>query len=444
MTRIMITGTHSGCGKTTVTCALLKALQARGFSPTAFKCGPDYIDPMFHRHSIGVPSYNLDPFFCQAEQLNNRIAQYAGDISLLEGAMGYYDGIGPEGYCSTYDVAHQTRTPAVLVIDIKGMYTSAGAVLQGFLNFKNPSGIQGVIFNNASPQLYAGLTSIAAKTGVKPLGFLPRESQVTIASRHLGLVSAGEINDIEEKLTLLGTLAEEYIDMEGLLALSASAPELEASPPDIRSRGPVRIAVARDKAFCFMYEENLELLTALGGEIVFFSPLDDTALPDDIGGLYLGGGYPELHLEALSQNTAMLEAINRAIQDGMPTIAECGGFLYLHDRLDDFPLARVIHAQAYKTHKLSRFGYVTLHAQQDNLLGSAGDSIRAHEFHYYESTDSGADFVAQKPWSDRNWPCIHTTPTLYAGFPHLYLEANPVFAQNFVRKAREYATRSFT
>lgn len=438
MDRVLIAGTHSGCGKTTVTCALLKALKDRGLNPSAFKCGPDYIDPMFHRRAIGVPSHNLDPYFCTEQQLKHRIAAHAGGVSLLEGAMGYYDGIGAEGRYSAYDVARETQTPTVLVIDVKSMYASAGAVLKGFLNYKAHSGIRGVIFNNASPMLYEGLCSIAEEVGVKPLGFLPRETKAAVESRRLGLVTAGEIADMEEKLALLGALAERYIDIAGLLALAASAPLLDGAGPDIRPLGSVRIAVARDNAFCFLYEENLELLTSLGCEIVFFSPISDTALPGGIGGLYLCGGYPELHPEALSGNAAMLEAVNAAVRDGMPTIAECGGFLYLHDTLDNFPMAGIIHADAYRTNTLQRFGYATLHAKADNLLCGAGESIRAHEFHYYESTDSGADFIAEKPLSERNWPCVHATRTLYAGFPHLYFDANPVFAIKFVKKAIEY------
>ena len=438
MNRIMITGTHSGCGKTTVTCGLLMALKDRGLQPTAFKCGPDYIDPMFHRRAIGVPGYNLDPFFSTGEQLKGRIVKSGGGISLLEGAMGYYDGIGPEGWCSAYDVARATRTPAVLVIDAKGMYTSAAAVLQGFLNYQAPSGIRGVIFNNTSPMVYEGLAVLAEGMGIKPLGFLPREPKAVFESRHLGLVTAGELAHIEEKLARLGDLAESYIDIKGLIKLAANAPALNGALPDMRPLGRVRLGVARDEAFCFLYEENLELLTALGSEIIFFSPINDEGLPEGISGLYLCGGYPELHLEALSGNSSMIQAIKAAVCGGMPAIAECGGFLYLHNTLDGFPMAGVIDAQAYRTEKLSRFGYITLQAKVDNLLCAAGDTIPGHEFHYYQSSHCGADFGAEKPGSQRSWPCVHATETLYAGFPHLYFEANPVFAENFVRKAIEY------
>lgn len=439
MNRIMITGTHSGCGKTTVTCALLKALKSKGVNPSAFKCGPDYIDPMFHRRAIGVPSYNLDPFLCPPEKLRQKLSAHKCGISVLEGAMGYYDGVGAKGNYCAYDVARETGTPAILVIDVKGMYASAGAVLKGFLEYREKSGIVGVIFNNASPALYEGLSSVAEEIGVKPLGYLPHEKKASVESRHLGLITAGEIKNLEEKLSLLGNLAEQCLDIDGILKLSATAPALNAAAPVIRPLGSVRIAVARDEAFCFLYEENLELLRALGCEISFFSPLRDSSLPQGIGGLYLCGGYPELYPGELSENAPMREAVRDAVLGGMPTIAECGGFLYLHDTLDGFPMAGVIRACAYKTEKLQRFGYVTLRAMSDNLLCAAGDIIRSHEFHYYESTSGGSDFMAEKPLSDKAWPCVHATMAMYAGFPHLYLDSNPKFAQNFVRKAMNYA-----
>ena len=440
MNRIMLAGTHSGCGKTTVTCALLAALKKRELSVAAFKCGPDYIDPMFHRRAIGVPSRNLDPFFCTAAQLRGRIAAQNSGIAVIEGVMGYYDGVGAEGHFSAYDVARGTQTPVVLVVDAKGMHTSAGAVLKGFAEYKPQSSIAGVVFNNTPPGLYGGLCAVAESVGVKPFGFLPREAEASVKSRHLGLVTAGELTDIEQKLETLGTLAERHLDIDGLLALAAKAPALAVNVPAVQPLGHVRVAVARDEAFCFLYEENLERLAALGCELCFFSPLRDAALPGNIGGLYLCGGYPELYTDALFRNEAMRNAVRTAIENKLPTIAECGGFLYLHDTLDGIPMAGVIHAAAYKTEKLSRFGYLTLHAQGNSLVCAAGESIRAHEFHYYDSTDNGAGFRAEKPYSQKSWLCVHTTPTLYAGFPHLYFDANPAFAANFVRSALDYSS----
>lgn len=453
MSRILIAGTHSGCGKTTVACALLAALKARSLEVSAFKCGPDYIDPMFHREVTGVRAHNLDAFFCDGDALRGLLAGHTGDISVIEGVMGYYDGIGPEGRASTYDVARATNTPVVLVVDAKGMHASAGAVLRGFRDFRPDSHIRGVIFNGISPMLYEDYRRIAESTGVMALGFLPRQPELSVGSRHLGLITAGEIADIRERLARLGRLAEQYIDMAGLLALAGSTAAPEApipapqTPPhptgahggrDPRNK-TVRIAVARDAAFCFLYQENLELLELRGAELVFFSPLRDNALPERIGGLYLPGGYPELHLEALSANTSMRGAIHEAVSGGLPTVAECGGFMFLHETLDGYPMAGVIPAQAFRTDRLQRFGYVTLTAAADNLLCRVGEAIRAHEFHYYDSTGNGDGFIAEKARGGAEYPCVHATDTLYAGFPHLYFPANPAFAEAFVRKAATFA-----
>jgi cobyrinic acid a,c-diamide synthase len=441
MKRILIAGTHSGCGKTTLTCALLSALKRRGLRVAAFKCGPDYIDPMFHREAIGVPSRNLDPFFCTPAQLRAQLDTDA-DVAVLEGVMGYYDGVGADGHCSTYDVAKSTDTPTVLVVHARGACTSLGAVIRGFKAYRDPSHIVGVIFNNATEATYPMLKTVAEKEGVAPLGFLPSIKDFAIESRHLGLKTPHEIEDIQSKLAKLGELAEKRIDIETLLELSA-----ESASNDKNARGPqpsrgkpkrCRVAVARDKAFCFLYPENIELLEEAGAEIAYFSPLSDRALPPAVNGLYLCGGYPELYPEELSANRSMRASIRQAIDAGLPTIAECGGFLYLHRTIDAVPTVGVIDGDAFKTERLQHFGYVLLTAERDNLLCRKGEQIRSHEFHYYTGTANGADFTAQKPFGERSWPCVHASETLWAGFPHLYFPANPVFAENFMRKCESY------
>ena len=437
--RVLIAGTNSGCGKTTVTCALLSALKKRGAAVSAFKCGPDYIDPMFHRKVIEIPSYNLDPFFCRDIQLRNSIALRGGEISVIEGVMGYYDGIGTDGHASTYEVARETDTPVILIVNAKGMYSSAGAIISGFRDYRPKSNICGVIFNGVSPMMYDGLKKVAENCGVKPLGFLPNDDAVTIGSRHLGLITAGEIADIRAKMNRLGELAEKYLDIDGILSVAAGAPALEHVKRTACSEKRARIALAKDEAFCFMYEENIELLQELGCEICCFSPIHDKGLPDGISGIWLPGGYPELYADALSENHDMLSAVSSAVSSGVPTVAECGGFLYLHKTLDDRRMSGVIDADAFKTKKLQRFGYVTLTAKKDNLFCKAGEKINAHSFHYYESTDNGSDFLAEKPFSERSFECIHASETLYAGFPHIFLPANPSFAENFVRRSDEFA-----
>lgn len=438
--RILIAGTNSGCGKTTVTCAILAALKKRGVDVASFKCGPDYIDPMFHRETLGIPSQNLDLFFCMGTQLQSQLAADQHALRVIEGVMGYYDGIGTDGIASSYAIAKATSTPVILVLNVKGMYTSAGAIIYGFSQFRPDSGIRGVLFNGATPMLYEGLQQIARDAGIIPLGFLPFDATLAIQSRHLGLVTANEIVDLRKKLDTLALLAEQYIDLNQILLLAAEAPPLSTDQCEKMHVARVRIAVARDEAFCFLYQENLTLLTSLGAELCFFSPIHDSVLPEHIQGLYLPGGYPELHAKALSGNSTMLASVKSAVERDLPTIAECGGFLYLHDTLDGLPMVGVIHAAAFRTAKLQRFGYITLTAQTDNLLCKAKESIRAHEFHYYESDSQGSDYLAGKPNSKRQYACIHATDSLYAGFPHLYFPSNPVFAESFIKQADKYAS----
>ena len=451
--RFLVAGTNSGCGKTTVCMALLAALKKRGCSLNAFKCGPDYIDPMFHRAVLGVPSYNLDPYFCDPQQLRTVYASHAGELSVIEGVMGYYDGIGTEGRASTFDVAKATETPVVLVVNVRGMYTSAGAVIRGFKDFKPGSRIEGVIFNGASAMLYKDLKAIAENAGVKAYGFLPKMPEAELGSRHLGLITAEEIEDLRERIDKLAEKAGECIDIDGLIKLANSAPQIEGGrlftgEPVYAAvcRGnfcglkrPV-LAVAKDKAFCFIYEENLELFKAAGFNIEYFSPLTDKEVPKDADAMYLPGGYPELYKEELSANVSMRESVKQAVQGGLPTFAECGGFLYLHAELDGVPMAGVLEAKASNTGKLQRFGYVELTAGKDNMFCRKGESIRAHEFHYYDSQDPGRDFRAEKASGARGWDCVIASDTLYAGFPHLYLAANPEFAVSFARKAADHAS----
>ena len=444
--RLLLCAPASGGGKTTVTCALLQALVDGRINPVAFKCGPDYIDPMFHSKVIGAKSRNLDLFFLGEDKtryLLERGSAGAG-LALIEGVMGYYDGIAMSHEASAYHLAKATHTPAVLVADGRGSALTLSAVIHGLKTFRPDSGIQGVILNRVSPMLYPRLKEcIEGETGVKVYGFLPPLPDCALESRHLGLVTADEVAGLKEKLHKLAAQAEKTIDLDGLLALAASTPDLNAAPPALPEpvEGAPVIAVARDKAFCFYYADGLELLEQLGAKLVEFSPLEDQALPEGACGLYLGGGYPELLAEQLSQNTAMLSAIRDAVANGLPTVAECGGFLYLHETLadangTDWPMAGVIPGRAWNTGRLGRFGYVTLTARTSGLLCQAGEELPAHEFHYWDSSGPGDSFRAQKPLSDRGWDCGVHTPTLYAGFPHFHFWARVEMARNFVAAAR--------
>ncbi len=443
--RVLIAGTNSGCGKTGVVCAVLQALKNRGTDVSAFKCGPDYIDPMFHTRVTGVPCRNLDLHFFSGDTLRYLLAENGREVVVLEGVMGYYDGIGMTSRASTYEVAKESRTPTVLVVSAGGAARSLLAAIEGFLNLEADSGIRGVIFNRCSAMLYPSLKAMveAHFSGrVKPLGYLPVMPEAVMESRHLGLITAEEIGNLQEKLYLLGQQAEKSIDLDGLLELAESAQDLAFLPPVLPTPGkPVRIGIARDRAFCFYYADSLALLEKLGAELVPFSPLGDTALPDDLQGLYLGGGYPELYEEKLSSNLSMRESIRTAVAEGLPTIAECGGFLYLHTALEGAPMAGLFQGDGFNTGKLRRFGYVTMTARENNLLCEKGHSFPAHEFHYFDVPDPGCCFEAVKA-SGKRWECAHAGASLYAGFPHFHFYSDPTMAERFLNACRDYKERS--
>ncbi len=443
----MIAAPHSGAGKTTVTLALLSALKRRGLLPVSFKCGPDYIDPMFHRAVLGIPSYNLDLFFTPEQTVRGLLHAHAQGhgAAVIEGVMGYYDGSGTTVKDSSYELAAVTGTPAVLVIPAHGASLSLAAVIKGFKDFRPDSRIAGVILNGCSKELFELLRdALERETGLQMFGYLPRLPECAIKSRHLGLVTAGEIEDLRQKLERLGSEAERSIDIGALLETARAAHPMEGSLPEIKPAvaSRPRIAVARDEAFCFYYADNLNLLEQFGAELVPFSPLRDAALPDGVGAVYLGGGYPELYAAQLSGNKPMLGSVKAAVGGGMPALAECGGFLYLHDALEDeagtsYPMAGVIAGRGFRTDKLQRFGYIRLTAQTDTVLCPAGASVPGHEFHYWDSTANGGACAARRP-NGQSWPCVHGTETLFAGFPHLYFYGNPSFADNFVRAAAQY------
>ena len=438
--RLLLAGTGSGCGKTTVTTALLRALQRRGVPLAAFKCGPDYIDPMFHTEALGVPSRNLDLFFVDENEVRGQLARHipANGVGIIEGVMGFYDGVsGNTDTASAAHLARATNTPAVLIVLPRGQSLSLAAEICGFRDFA-PNTLAGVILNGVSAVMYSFYRAIAEQAGLRVYGFLPPVPQAEIPDRHLGLVTAAEIGDLSDKLDRLADAAEQGLDLDGLLALARTAPPLaDQSAPLIPAVDkPVRIAVAQDKAFCFYYADNFDILRAFGAELVPFSPLADEKLPEGIDGLYLGGGYPELHAAQLAENHTMRARIRAAVLGGLPTIAECGGFLYLHRTLDDAAMAGVLDADAHLTKKLQPFGYVTLTARRDNLLCRAGERIRAHAFQFAVASGAGGDFDGEKP-NGRAWACVHATETLYAGFPHLYFRANSAFAEHFVRRCAQ-------
>ena len=445
MIQFLLAAPRSGSGKTTMTCALLMALKRRGCAPCAFKSGPDYIDPMFHRAVLGVESRNLDLFFSAPETVRTLYARGAAGhgAAVCEGAMGFYDGLGGvSDRASAWHLADTLGLPVLLVVEPKGQSLTLAAELNGLKNFRTPSHIAGILLNNCTARMHALLAPmLEEETGLPVLGFLPKLPEAVIGSRHLGLYTAAEVENLQQKLALLADAAEEHIDWPRLLALcEKEPPALPVQPETPPAR--VRIAVAQDEAFCFTYAETLEAFRDAGAEVVFFSPLRDTALPENIGGLYLPGGYPELHARELSGNTSLLREIKQKIESGLPTAAECGGFLYLGQSLTDaegqsWPMAGVLPGEAKDAGRLVRFGYAALSADSDSMLFRAGESFPIHEFHHWDSTANGVALAAKKPVGGAAWRCGFINEHFYAGFPHLYWAGTPL-PQRFAAAAENY------
>lgn len=453
--RILLAAGASGSGKTLITCGILEALVQRGLKTASFKCGPDYIDPMFHSRVIGTKSRNLDTFFTEPAITRYLLARNSQDcdIAVMEGVMGYYDGVGgTTTRASAYDLASTTGTPVILIVNSKGMSVSLAAYIKGFLEYRENSGIKGVIFNQMSPMLYPRMKELVEKElHIQVLGYVPKVEDCVIESRHLGLVLPDEIPELKSRLGKLAEVLEKSLDIDGILKLAATAPDLkeETDPVNIdpafgfHLEEPVRIAVAEDEAFCFFYADNFRLLKEMGAELVPFSPIRDKELPENVQGLLLYGGYPELNGQKLEENISMKTSIRKAIQEGMPCLAECGGFMYLHDTMEDMEgverhTAGVIPGRSYRTPRLNRFGYITL-TQKKPVLGEADlGSIPAHEFHYFDSENCGDDFTAHKPESTRSWECIHGTDTMLVGYPHLYYYGCPRLPKAFLKKCLDY------
>ena len=443
MLQMLLAAPHSGSGKTTVTCALLAAMKARGLTPCAFKAGPDYIDPMFHRSVLGVQSHNLDMFFSSPETVRRLYAQYAAGYgaAVCEGAMGYYDGLGgTSDTASAWHLADTLDLAVLLVVRPKGASLTLAAELRGLMDFRTPHHITGILLNDCSESLCKLLKPMLQhETGLPVVGYLPPIPQARLESRHLGLKTAAEIDGLQEKIRLLSDTAQKTIDwplVQTLFDRPIQAADMPQEPP-----AQVRIAVAQDAAFCFTYAETLDALRQNGAELCFFSPLADTQLPQDIGGLYLPGGYPELYAQALAANTAVRKAVRDAVTMGLPTVAECGGFLYLGQALEAadgkvYPMAGVLSGQGFKVGNLVRFGYANLTAHTDSMLFAAGETWPMHEFHHWDSTQNGTAFTAAKA-NGRQWTCGFANAHLYAGFPHLYWAGTPL-PQRFTAAACRY------
>lgn len=415
MRGLLIAGTHSGCGKTTITLGLLTLLRKRGLKVQPFKAGPDFIDTGLHRLSAGAVSRNLDLWMCGSDYVRacyQRHSQKA-DIAIVEGVMGLYDGDN-----STYRLATVLNLPIVLVIDASAMAESVGAIVKGFLSYDSHGLIKAVILNRVGSKRHAERLMRAIK-GVEVIGIVPKDTEYCLPSRHLGLVVAEEEPITVEGLDKLSEAIERHLSIDGLFAIARQSGSLGVfTERPVRLQGDFKVAVAYDSAFCFYYEDNLDLLRDVGAEVVRFSPLRDSSLPE-AELIYIGGGYPELHAYRLSENKAMLEAIRQWCQSSMPLYAECGGMMYLSKGIYDlqgryFPMVGVFDFETKMNNRLYRLGYREVSLKRDCLIGKKQDSFRGHEFHYsevidgghedhlYDSTDSDGNVVDAKGYVFKN------------------------------------------
>jgi cobyrinic acid a,c-diamide synthase len=454
---MLISGTASGVGKTTVSLAIMAGLRRRGLAVQPFKCGPDFLDTSHHTRVSGRAARNLDTWMLSEEANRSvlRNASRGADIVIAEGMMGLFDGkSGSAETGSSAEIAKLLRLPVVLVVDAAKSARSVAAVVLGFEKFDTELQLAGVILNRVAGERHFGLLkdAIESSCATKIMGWLPTEPGIAIPERHLGLHAAGEhaAEDSEATIDALASLAEKHLDLDGLLALKCGLEMVDGDlPPDslVQNGEVVRIGVPSDTAFSFYYEDNLDLLREHGAEIVRFSPLKDASLPAGLDGLYLGGGYPELHARELSGNRGIMEAVRAFVAAGKPVYAECGGMLYLAESLradgEDYPMAGVLPLSIQMTERLVQFGYATVELTEDCLLGRRGLIVRGHSFHYSQIARQGETatcYRVQYSLSGHEGSEGFRKDNVLASYIHLHFRANPEMAESFVaaiRKARD-------
>lgn len=468
--RILIAGTHSGAGKTSITMGLLRALKKRGKRVQAFKVGPDYIDPGWHAMASGMPAHNIDSWMSPPEVVKDIFYRNgaAADIAVIEGVMGLYDGSEPEGLQgSTAEIALMLQAPVILVADGRGIGSSILAMIAGYRDFEPSVDISGVIVNRGGDYHRRVLAPIIeSRLGLAMMGSLPQCGGIELPERHLGLLPVQEKAASEELIEALAELVEQYIDLDRLEKLASSAPPWPGSQPEASPRNAeVVIAVARDEAFSFHYQDNLDYLNENGAELRFFSPLRDEKLPP-AHGLILGGGFPEMFLSELAANRAMISALRKAILNGLPVWAECGGYMYLGEAILDFegrrwPGLGILPGVSRMGRRLAGMGYRRATALTDSPMARRGDTLIGHEFHYASMElhpgvtnrmTAPAMAPVQKDWKtefqpayalrtssgEASWNDGLAAPWMSASFLHIHLRSNPLAASRFLEACAVY------
>ncbi len=449
--RIVIAGTSSGVGKTTISISIMAALSKRGIKVQPFKVGPDYIDTGFHNAASGRISRNLDSHLIDENSLLEIFdnACIGADIAVIEGVMGLFDG-SLSGGGSTAEIAGLLKAPIILTIDAGGIAQSVAAVAKGYDMHIEKQGIAGVILNKAGSERHIEiLSSSLTKAGIKIFGAIKRDDDIKIGQRHLGLTQAHESAGVKEKVELLATLAAEKIDLKEIESVAKTAEGLSYEKGLFSGSDSKKsvLGIAKDKAFSFYYQDNFDILRDLGAELIEFSPVSDKSLPTGIDGIYLGGGYPELYSEELSLNRGMTEEIRSRAAGGMPIYAECGGLVYLSKEIVDedgtaWPLCGVHPASARMNKKLQSLGYRSATAIEDNVLTSRGSEVKGHEFHYSSVIAPKSDQErAYRLDKDGGCEGFISNNTL-ASYIHLHFATDTRWAKNLIKRCVDYKERS--
>lgn len=439
MKSIIISSNSSGGGKTTFTLGLMKALKSRRLDVQGYKVGPDYIDPAFHKEVTKKASRNLDSFLMGEEGIIKNYLKGNGDVGIIEGVMGLYDGIGASEKASTYDVSRLLgNMPIILILSPKGQSASLCAEINGFKNYRNAN-IAGVVLNSVSEKYYNLLKyAIEENCDTKVFGYIPKTPEISLSSRHLGLVQSMEILNLEEKLDACGKLIEKYIDIDEILK-SMQEFKVNSSPTECKvGIKPLRIGVALDKAFSFYYKENLELLEELG-EIIYFSPINDKALSQNLDFLYIGGGYPEVFKEQLENNYSMRNSIKAALENGLRCYAECGGLMYLTNSIDGAQMVGFFDGESIMTKSLQRFGYCRVKISPKcfhEKFKTEEFEVNAHEFHKSQVNlnEENVYEVEKTQYNGETikWKCGYFKKNTLAGYAHINFLGNEGFLRALI------------
>lgn len=454
MKSIIIASNSSGGGKTTFTLGFMKALKNRNLEVQGYKVGPDYIDPAFHKEVTQKASRNLDSYLMGEEGVVRNYLEGKGDVGVIEGVMGLYDGIGIDDKASTYEISKLLgNMPIVLVLSPKGQGASICAEVEGFKNYKNAN-IAGVVLNSVSEKYYKLLKyAIEENCKVKVFGYLPKDEKISLSSRHLGLVQSMEIINLQEKLNICGKLIEEYVDIDGIIdKMQEFRGKAKTNEDNKNEEKFLRIGVALDKAFSFYYKDNLEYLEGLG-EVIYFSPINDKALPKNLDFLYIGGGYPEVFKEELENNYAMRSSIKKALDKGLKCYAECGGLMYLTKSIDGAEMVGFFNGNSEMTKRLQNFGYCKVKVNKkyfDKFLDAALNAsnknediiqeeyfeINAHEFHKSQvNLEENKVYKVEKTQYDGEvikWQCGYIKGNTLAGYAHINFQSNIEFAKKII------------